>query len=386
MNPNGFQTSVPLKKPDRDRLLDRLDAARPGTGKQSARKQPRYSYRVYEIPVLAYHPGGTIGRYLVLPRNLSASGMSFIHGAFLHTHTRLTLSLISEQGKARLVEGRVIRARHISKHIHEVHVGFDRMIDPHEFIPEAATTSDVDIEVVPDALTGLGDLPAVRGIAGYFGDDSPDFQRDMSIFEAAGLTAHALHTTGALLDVLQTHKLDIIIGEARLDGQPIEEVVRRIRTEGHYRGPILGVFEDGATRPADIGFAATLRLPLDPAGSLTVIASEIQKYRGTADLLQPMLPNGADPDDAAAFANQATLVREKLVSALRDGDLALLAKACASLARGSRSTGYAPLADAASQAAAIVDEGDATNPLLRRRVQHLIALCGMLNEPDRWVA
>src|SRR3954469_14166656 len=51
------------------------------------------------------HPGGTISNYLVRTRNLSTTGIGFLHGTFLYTGTPCTLSLRTSKNKFVDIEG-----------------------------------------------------------------------------------------------------------------------------------------------------------------------------------------------------------------------------------------------------------------------------------------
>src|SRR5580704_15796190 len=51
------------------------------------------------------HPGGTTSNYLVRTRNLSKTGIGFLHGTFLYSGTPCTLSLRTADNKSINVEG-----------------------------------------------------------------------------------------------------------------------------------------------------------------------------------------------------------------------------------------------------------------------------------------
>ena len=139
---DSFNNLVRLSDSERDRLLDRLD--RSGTRKPPARegpaidrrKDPRLEYREAEVPFVVEHPGGGGTWLLVAARNLSAGGMAFIHGGFLHLGSRCRLLLHRLDGERELIGGEIVNCRHVEGALHEFSVRFDRKIELSEFATE----------------------------------------------------------------------------------------------------------------------------------------------------------------------------------------------------------------------------------------------------------
>ncbi len=139
---DSFNNLVRLSDSERDRLLDRLD--RSGTRKPRAqegpaidrRKHPRLEYRKAEVPFVVEHPGGGGTWLLVAARNLSAGGMAFIHGGFLHVGSRCRLLLHRLDGERELIGGVIVNCRHVEGALHEFSVRFERKIKLSEFVDE----------------------------------------------------------------------------------------------------------------------------------------------------------------------------------------------------------------------------------------------------------
>ena len=120
-------------------LLDRLDTtdrdARP------ARAHERYNYRLNRCVMHMQQPGsGLSTAYIVATRNLSAGGLSALHGGYVHAGTRCVVQLISTHSAWTIVPGTVVRCQYVQGKIHEVGIVFDNLIDPANFCPEAAKT------------------------------------------------------------------------------------------------------------------------------------------------------------------------------------------------------------------------------------------------------
>src|SRR6266850_7964700 len=130
MDRKAFQDLLHLTDAERSALTDRLTRAPaelPGGGKE--RRRDRRSHYVHSgIPIAVEHPGGGISRYLVWSRNLSAGGISFLHGGFLHQGSRCKIQLTELSGQSRVVGGTVVSCRLASGRNHEVGVKFDQRI------------------------------------------------------------------------------------------------------------------------------------------------------------------------------------------------------------------------------------------------------------------
>jgi len=72
--------------------------------------------------------------YLVRTRNLSPTGIAFLHGSFVYTGTGCVLALHDAQGKIVGVEGKVVRCQHVRGHVHDIGVRFSRPLDVKQFL------------------------------------------------------------------------------------------------------------------------------------------------------------------------------------------------------------------------------------------------------------
>jgi CheY-like chemotaxis protein len=114
-------------------LLDKLDAKAAEEGKKIQRIE-RFSYRQKGCLLHMQQPGaGSPTTFHVPTRDLSATGVSFLHGGYVHVGTRCVIQLISMHGTWSDVRGRVSRCNYVTNQIHEVGVRFDEPIQPGEF-------------------------------------------------------------------------------------------------------------------------------------------------------------------------------------------------------------------------------------------------------------
>jgi hypothetical protein len=107
--------------------LEREDG---GFGTRDQRRDPRHAYLVGgSVLIEVMHPGGSRVRYLVRPRNLSRSGLGFLHGNFIYTGTRCVVMLLTRRGVSTPCTARVVRCRHIQGKVHGLGIKFDRPLD-----------------------------------------------------------------------------------------------------------------------------------------------------------------------------------------------------------------------------------------------------------------
>lgn len=102
------------------------------------RRQPRFNYRAKALTIHMQQPGfASPIAYQVPARNISARGLAFLHGGFVHPGTRCVAQLITTYGTWNNVVGSVSRCRYVKGNIHEVIMLFDQEIDPAVYCAEA---------------------------------------------------------------------------------------------------------------------------------------------------------------------------------------------------------------------------------------------------------
>lgn len=114
-------------------LLDEMDSA-PRDPHSAERESKRFGYRVPSCTIRLQQPGAPAPTTFDSPtRNLSDTGMSFLHGGFVHAGSKCRIFLAAEDGRKAEVAGTVVRCRYVERLIHEVSVQFDEKITPAMF-------------------------------------------------------------------------------------------------------------------------------------------------------------------------------------------------------------------------------------------------------------
>jgi CheY-like chemotaxis protein len=131
-----------------------LDGTAPAESAQR-RQSARVSYRHDGILLEIVQPGGGQTTIRVACRNLSRTGLGFLHSSYLHIGTKVTAMLLHQTNRPVRVRAHVVRCRHVMRHIHEVGLMFDEPINVRDFIPPDPLNQTFTCEKVdPGQLTG----------------------------------------------------------------------------------------------------------------------------------------------------------------------------------------------------------------------------------------
>ncbi len=115
--------------------LNQLDQRSCESSESDRRRHSRRRLRADEgIEVMFDAFDGQPATTRARPRNLSRSGIAFLHEAYIYPETPCTVVLLSQTFQLVEVSGKVVGCRHVSGTLHEIAVAFDREIDPDEFL------------------------------------------------------------------------------------------------------------------------------------------------------------------------------------------------------------------------------------------------------------
>lgn len=118
--------------------LDKLERAAPqraeGQDTKEQRRHERFPYRRHHIRMQVAQSSGPPLELGVLSRNISANGLGFLHGGFLHLGTQCTFFLPRLDSSELKVTGAVAAVRHLDGMIHEIGVKFTHEVNPSEFV------------------------------------------------------------------------------------------------------------------------------------------------------------------------------------------------------------------------------------------------------------
>lgn len=167
-------------------LLDRLTQQEKANADLSRRHAQRFAYHQQaNIVVTIFHNDSSQVRYAVVARNLSESGLAFLHGGYIHVGTQCVAALETTARQWVRVVGKVVRCRHVEGNVHEVGINFRDKLQLSNFLSGAAEEPQERQTLVP-RLVGRT----------LYVDDSPD-DRDLMRFLLDRIGVKAITTASA---------------------------------------------------------------------------------------------------------------------------------------------------------------------------------------------
>ncbi len=341
-------------------LLDRLDAKDAADNGKSGRRSARITYRRSGVGLLVHHPGGSITERTVLTRDLSAGGLSFIHGGYLHVGTRCDVTLNRYIGGEDTVRGQVQHCDHIAGSWHTVGVKFDRRIFPKLYLdPENANVLEVDARN-PQTVSGrvllLDDNELDRRLMQH--------HLRRTKIELTGVSKLS-EACEALANQSAKNPFVLAIVDLNLAGDeadvPAEEVVRRVLDVAVPRVAACTAESNQETlrRVREAGACGILSKPYDAEKLIASVAgwlansggasSDGEKIHSTVSSQAEMRPMVVD------FVNNAASLCSDLQSAVTSDNLAKCRALCVSLRGGGTSFGFTPVTEAAAEAVVSLD-------------------------------
>jgi len=130
-------------------LLDELThRAQQSTASESGRQHDRIAtpFDAGMTLVRLIHANGRTDTFKVRLRNISQSGIGFVHGLTLPKNTPCLVMILNQEGHAVLISSTIVRCQPVKKialKAFEVGIKFDRHIDPNDFVaPEEQTPQE----------------------------------------------------------------------------------------------------------------------------------------------------------------------------------------------------------------------------------------------------
>ena len=370
---------VKLDESQREALLNRMDRSEAMDGHGGARKainrrhDKRWDYRDTDIAVVVEHPGGGISRLLVCARNISAGGMSFLHGGFLHPGSRCKLTLRQTDGRNVPMTGKVVSCRHLERTIHEIGLQFEKRIDPRQFIKYECT----------DQCKALGSLSltTLHGCVLYVDDSAADQNLMRFYMESCGAQVQMATNGIEGIALAEQGKFIAVITELALPGLSGIELAQALRTAG-LKTPIIGVTPDERTETKQqaiaSGCSAVLVKPLDFAQLTTLLKRLVPAKVITRNAAEPIIStqwsDGRLRPLIVAFLEGLEREILRLCDHVTSGDAEALHRAAMSLKGSAGGYGFPQISAAAQDVVKILEPGFEPDAI-RAKVDALIALC-----------
>ena len=173
---SDFRDALPLSMAQRRELLDRLDAVArrfdeaEAEGRNDRRTHERHPYRIAGLELIIEHLSGGSSNVLITTRDISAGGLGFLHGGFIHPGSKCWITLRRSNGMPMTVAGRITSCRHVEGIVHAAGVMFESAIDIDQLVgvrkhdeppmSQAASPAEDSVDAIDEADEAMGEAQA----------------------------------------------------------------------------------------------------------------------------------------------------------------------------------------------------------------------------------
>ncbi|MEL7483614.1 MAG: response regulator [Planctomycetota bacterium] len=306
------RNSLGLDKARLHQLLDLLDTKAEGEANLK-RVHVRWPFRHDSVTFRLIEGFGSRREFKVAARNLSNSGLSLIHNAYVHPATQCEIRVPvsnGEENETQTVKGTIRRCTHIQGVVHEIGVEFDEPVDARQFLSLDSMEAYYSLETI--------DLDKMEGTILHVEDSAVDRR----------LLTHYLADTRVIVksaDSLEDAKnkaresFDLIITDLKLpDGNGLD-LVSWMRDAGILT-PIIALTADTSHQTQQLLAASEingyLTKPVEPA----TLQRAITEYLRLADDRTSSGSDDALRDLAGAFVAELGGIIEDLRKCLKEDD------------------------------------------------------------------
>jgi CheY-like chemotaxis protein len=350
------------------------EASQGGSGDR--RGEPRLSYERSRIAVAVMHPGGTLSKFDVTCRDLSAGGLAFLHRGFLHAGTECQIRLPLLTGGEMTVHGQIVQCAHVQKSIHEVGVVFDEAIDPRQFLDVGAEYADLNEAPL--------DLPKLQGRLLHVSSDPLAFALFEHQLRGTGIEARSCaHPQQAANQSRQT-VFDAIFCDLPFTDVTGEAVAASLRREGYASPIIAATAERQRTRLQQLksaGVNEVLLKPFNPTTLVCLLSQHLQDgillSSSSGPILSTIPENSSMAHLVADFIESAKSAAASLKKAEDAGDLHAVRVVCLQLQGHGSSFGFKMLTELAAAAVQALQSATSVADV-GRNLEQLQSVCERL--------
>ena len=334
--------------------------------------QPTTSVRIQ-------HPGGSITSCTVTTKDLSASGICFRYGNYLHVGTLVVITLRRRRGGEEQVLGEVVRCSYVSASWHDIGVKFRQPIFPQLFADPAEWESLSDTPMVdPSTLSGsvllVDDQEMDRELFHHLLR-----QTQVKLKSYANIEAAANAVKESLFNVAC---LDVNLGSGRTGGV---EAGQLLRAAG-YRGQIIVTSIESTSRAEvarQLGTALSLQKPFDRNQLFYVLAMAMQVR--AEEKLSPIYAELEDRTDCQTmlerYVGQVQRAAMEIQRFIEQNNFDAVRLQCQTLRGTGTGYGFRALSDAAAKAVTALDAGCVISEA-EAELQVLQSICRRLSADD----
>jgi DNA-binding response OmpR family regulator len=362
-------------------ILDKLDGI-DDSKFRNRRAGARYPFRRFDLPIQIVHPGGTTSSRVVATRNLSPSGVGFIVNSFLHTGTRIQLTLERRLGGVDLLKGLVVFCGHISGPYHQVGVRFESKIFPKLYV-DAAVAQRLE-QAGKASLLPSGGKPAAQPLKGKV------LLIDDQQMEHALVTQHLKHHPDlkltcvsderSALKAIKADDFDVVLLDMNMETSIAETTMKVLRVVG-FNGPICIVTAERSQQRLNAvmksGAAAMLAKPYDQSKLIAMLEAQFKAPKTVIEQTALISTLPRSPETDALLAKYVASVHgmaDELKAAADQKQADRVRALCQSLRGSGTSYGYAKIFETARDALKTLEANNRLEDCLTQ-VQQLADMC-----------
>lgn len=313
----------------------------------------RYEYVVSDLLVEVEHPSGGVSHRRVHGRYISAREIVVEDRAYVHTGSRVRLTLSTIETRERMkVQGTVKACTYCENGTHQVVIGFDQPVHPRFFVASAANVRLGDDDSSVQDLVGSlllvdPEVAVCRLLAHHLRDTLVDLVAATSLDEAKAL--------------LRAKSFDLVACDLRIAAEGVDQLVAGIRMSG-YQGAIMGLYgvhDPGLVRRAEErGIASFLQKPYVERELFQVLGRHLT---ASAVGSQAMRSEFADRPEMRPllswYSGRVQTLGNELAKALREGNTGTLRECVMTLNETAAGYGYPQMHEASTRALQAIDGG-----------------------------
>lgn len=325
-------------------LHESMDAG--GDSAEARRKRGfvRWPFRAPSLPMKLMQPGSCVASELrVAARNLSAGGMSVLHNSYLHTGSKVVVTLEHATDGPVELEGAVSRCRHVRGVVHEIGIRFKKSIQVREFVRLDPFSDCFSLENVK--------AEDLHGVLVHLDDSAMDLKLVQHFLRE---TKVRLRSTSDAAEALQFARegCDLILTDYFLSGKEEGKFVAELRAEGIGIPVILAASDAGTvarSRLSELGVNAFLTKPISQAILMRAIAEFMVEGAASGAPKSSLPANHPNYALVAGFVEELRTYAKQLAETEAKNDAAQCRTLCLQIKGSAISLGFESIATLADE-------------------------------------
>ncbi|MCP3902641.1 MAG: response regulator [Planctomycetes bacterium] len=358
MTGRSYTRRLNMNKREYEEVLSQMEARCGYMPGKDGRIAERFEFPVADIPIKVEHPDGGTASFLVFGRNISRSGMSVLHGGYLHPGSTCHIVLARVKEGPLVVRGEVRHCRLFAGSCHELGIRFEREIDPSLLVgsaPEEAMGGKPEPEE---------EVVQVNGrilVAEPFAPDHHLLEHRLGVY---GLEVQIAETAGAVIDGIRLLKLDLILLGLRMVSQHGLRTIQKVRGMG-FRRPIIALMAEVSPELEEQARAAGANEIIHKPYDINYLVAQIRVHLGDKTLARPVRSTEEDrPGMPPLIGKYVSLVRrtaDQVERTFADSEWEELREYCYQLKGSGCSYGFQHMTVSAISALRALEGGETTD-------------------------